>query len=151
MRAVPRFSSERLTVIAWPDEVIDKMGHDPRGRYVETYWLGILGPSTTFLLRLMADELEANPHGFILDLNLAAKRIGLSYGGTHSPFNRAFGRLTQFELAQVRGPSLLAIRRVVPPLSRRHISRLPVPIQEQHAEWNARQLRRPKIQITQST
>ena len=35
-----------LTIRPWPDDVIDSLGHDPRSHYVETYWLGILGPPT---------------------------------------------------------------------------------------------------------
>jgi len=30
-----------------PVEVLDKVGFDPRPEYVEDYWLGILGPSST--------------------------------------------------------------------------------------------------------
>jgi hypothetical protein len=34
-------------VVPLPDDVIDALGHDPRSHYVETYWLGTLGPPTT--------------------------------------------------------------------------------------------------------
>jgi hypothetical protein len=33
-----------LTVVPWPDTVIDRVGYDPRTVYVERFWLGILGP-----------------------------------------------------------------------------------------------------------
>ena len=33
-----------LTVVPWPDTVIDRVGYDPRTVYVERVWLGILGP-----------------------------------------------------------------------------------------------------------
>jgi hypothetical protein len=33
-----------LRVLPWPDPVIDQVGYDPRSRYVERFWLGILGP-----------------------------------------------------------------------------------------------------------
>lgn len=39
-------SAGPLTIRPWPDDVIDSLGHDPRSHYVETYWLGILGPPT---------------------------------------------------------------------------------------------------------
>ncbi len=42
-----------LPVRPWPDGVIDALGHDPRSLYVERFWLGILGPSTTWLLRFL--------------------------------------------------------------------------------------------------
>ena len=44
---VPSPAAETLTIRPWPDPVIDSLGHDPRSHYVETYWLGILGPSTS--------------------------------------------------------------------------------------------------------
>jgi hypothetical protein len=40
-------SATILPVRPWPDPVIDALGHDPRSAYVERFWLGILGPSTT--------------------------------------------------------------------------------------------------------
>jgi len=36
-----------LHALRWHDPLIDRLGHDPRTRYVERFWLGILGPSTT--------------------------------------------------------------------------------------------------------
>ena len=33
-----------LHVLPWVDPVIDQVGYDPRSRYVERFWLGILGP-----------------------------------------------------------------------------------------------------------
>ena len=38
---------DALQIRPWPDPVIDTVGHDPRSHYVEEFWLGILGPSTT--------------------------------------------------------------------------------------------------------
>lgn len=121
-----------ITISAWPDAVIDTLGHDPRSGYVETYWLGILGPSTTWLLRRLARDLEAHPQGFDLDLAEAARCLGLGdKGGRHSPFLRALGRLTQFDLARP-GRGALAVRRKVPPLNRRQVLRLPASLQEAH-------------------
>jgi len=33
-----------ITVKPWHDPVVDVLGHDPRSRYVETFWLPALGP-----------------------------------------------------------------------------------------------------------
>ena len=59
-----------LRVVPWPDPIIDQLGFDPRSSYVETYWLGTLGPSTTWLLRRIAhgfdaraDRVRARPGG----------------------------------------------------------------------------------------
>ena len=62
------FAPEVLHIRPWPDDVIDHMGHDPRSAYVEDYWLGLLGPSTTWLLRRLAAGFEYSPEGFDLDL-----------------------------------------------------------------------------------
>ncbi len=124
----------KLWVCAWPDPVIDMLGHDPRSSYVETYWLSILGPSTTWLARRLVTGLEASLDGYQIDLAECARTLGLGdRGGRHSPFRRALLRLTQFELAQYRGDDTLAIRRRVPPLNRHQAARLPQTLQASHA------------------
>jgi hypothetical protein len=141
MRAVPTFSTDTLSVIPWPDPVIDRMGHDPRSAYVETYWLGVLGPSTTWLFRHLARGLEEHPAGFVLPLEDCARSLGVGMrGGRQSPFIRAVGRLVQFEMAQLQGSDVLAVRRHAPELSRRHLMRLPEPLQVQHHEWQESRL-----------
>ena len=133
-----------LTVLAWPDPVIDALGHDPRSSYVERFWLGILGPSTTWLLRHLAAGLDASPEGFDLDLPQTAQALGLgSRGGRHSPFMRALTRLCQFDLAEARPEGALAVRRRVPPLNRRQVLRLPPPLAEAHQAWQTAQLQTP--------
>ena len=47
MSLLTAIESDTLTVVPLPDDVIDALGHDPRSHYVETYWLGTLGPPTT--------------------------------------------------------------------------------------------------------
>lgn len=133
-----------LTIRPWPDDVIDSLGHDPRSHYVETYWLGILGPSTTWLLRRLVAGLEASPSGFELPLADTARALGLGdKGGRHSPFMRALARLVQFDLAQPHGDPVLAVRRKVPPLNRRQLQRLPAALQEQHRALQEADLRTP--------
>ena len=128
----------------WPDGVIDALGHDPRSSYVEQFWLGILGPSTTWLLRRLAAGLEAHPEGFDLPLADTAQALGLgSKGGRHSPFMRALGRCCQFDLADARADGVLAVRRKLPPLNRRQLLRLPPSLQAAHAQWQEDQLRTP--------
>ena len=135
--------ADSLTIRPWPDSIIDSLGFDPRSSYVESFWLGILGPSTTWLLRHMVAGLEQSPAGFELSLGDAAYSIGLNGNrGRHSPFMRAMGRLVTFDLAQPHGATL-AVRRKVPPLNRRQVARLPARLQEQHAELQEAELRRP--------
>lgn len=135
---------ETLTICAWPDPVIDPLGYDPRSWYVETFWLGVLGPSTTWLLRRLVAGLEERPDGYQLGLADTARSLGLGdRGGRHSPFLRALHRTVLFELAEPRQDGVLAVRRRVPPLSRRHVARLPASLQEAHRRWQEDQLELP--------
>ena len=52
-------------------------GHDPRSAYVETFWLPVLGPSTTWLLRHLTIRLEESPEGIELDVEDTARSLGL--------------------------------------------------------------------------
>jgi len=136
-----------LAVVPWADPVVDAIGHDPRSAYVETYWLGILGPSTTWLLRHLVTRLERSPAGFDLALADTARALGLGDGGSrHSPFVRALTRLVQFDLGHPADPGALAVRRKVPPMSRRQLVRLPPALQERHQALQAADLRLPAFE-----
>jgi hypothetical protein len=136
-----------LTIHPWPDTVIDSVGLDPRSDYVERYWLGIIGPSTTWLLRHLVEGLERQPAGFELDMAETAARIGIGFqGGRHSPFCRTLGRLVQFELARDEGAGIMAVRRKVPPLSRRQLTRLPEKLQQDHEAWTDGQARSSRLE-----
>ena len=134
-----------LRVTPWPDPLIDTLGLDPRSGYVETYWLGTLGPSTTWLLRRLANGLEREPEGFDLDLPECARELGLGdKGGRHSPFARSLSRLVQFEIARWQPTdSTLEVRRRVPPLNRRQVLHLPDTLRLRHDDWQQRQLDAP--------
>jgi hypothetical protein len=138
------FQSEVLRIEPWTDNLIDKVGFDPRSPYVERFWLSIIGPSTTWLMRRMASGFDASPQGFDLSLGETARALGLGdRGGRHSPVLRTVNRMIQFELAKVVGPEQLAVRRRLPPLSRRHTVRLSPALQEAHQRWQAEQLSDP--------
>ena len=144
MTALPTPPADTLTIRPWPDPVIDALGHDPRSWYVETYWLGILGPSTTWLLRRMAAGFDARPDGFDLPLADTARCLGLGdKGGRHSPFSRALARCVQFDVAQPQGDGVLGVRRRLPPLNRRQVLRLPESLRAAHESWQEAQLRTP--------
>jgi hypothetical protein len=126
---------DSLIVLPWPDPVVDAVGHDPRSPYVEHFWLGILGPSTTWLLRRMAAAFDTEPDGFELDLQETAGALGLSAtNGRHSPFARTLQRSVQFGLAQPHSRGL-SVRRKLPPLSHRQLARLPAGVQSLHQRW----------------
>ncbi len=143
MRSVPPVLTDpapaSLQIRPWPDPVIDQRGVDPRSGYVEQYWLGILGPSTTWLLRRLVAGLEASPAGYELDLAETAAALGLAGPGRNGPFVRALTRCCQFELAHVPEDGVLAVRRRIPPLSARQVARLPEALQAAHRRWQEAQ------------
>jgi hypothetical protein len=136
----PLVEGANLRVVSWIDPLADPHGVHPCSRYVELYWLGIIGPSTTWLLRRLSYGLEVRREGFELDLSETARALGLGERmGKNSPFRRALQRLCTFELARAHGRDGLAVRTVIPPLPLRHLSRLPESLQVSHRRWTAEQ------------
>jgi hypothetical protein len=135
-----RSTDESIRIVAWLDPIADPHGLPPNSSYVELYWLPVIGPSTTWLLRRLSYGLEMQPTGFAIDLVETARSLGLGERmGKNSPFKRALQRLCTFELARSHGPGTLAVRTTVPPLALRHVSRLPYPLQAGHRRWLAEQ------------
>lgn len=132
---LPPLPTDAITVRPWPDPVIDQVGFDPRSSYVERFWLSVLGPSTTWLLRRVAAGLDAEPEGFELPLAETARALGLGGEGRNSPFVRALARCCQFDVAQPAGAGVLNVRRRLPPLNRRQVVRLPERLQAEHDRW----------------
>ncbi len=127
-----------MRVVPWVDPVVDALGFDPRSDYVELFWLGVIGPSTTWLMRRLAAGLDRSPEGFTLDLIDTAQALGIGghggLGSRNSPFARTLVRACQFGLAQPNGAQL-AVRRRLPPLNARQLERLPARLQALHATW----------------
>jgi len=122
-----------LRIEPWFDPVIAELGHDPRSSYTETYWLPVLGPSTTWLLRRFAAHLDEIPGGVELDTEELARGLGLGERhGPNAPFARTVKRCVDFQMAEWRDSSL-AVRRHLPPLARRHLRRLSESLQARHA------------------
>ena len=122
-----------LRVEPWHDPVVDSLGYDARSAYVETFWLPVLGPSTTWLLRHFAGRLEESPQGVDLDVEDTARSLGLGERlSPNAPFARTVKRCVDFEMAEWRAPGLLAVRVRLPPLARRHLRRLPACLQTRH-------------------
>jgi hypothetical protein len=126
-----------VLVRPWIDPVVDRVGHDPRSHYVERFWLGVLGPSVTWLLRYLVARLEAEPDGFDLDLDACASAIGLGrLQGPNAAFPRTIARCCQFGASRILGGgTTLEVRRKLPPLTQRQVSRLPEPLRAEHARW----------------
>jgi hypothetical protein len=126
----------QLRVVPWIDPTTERIGHDPRSAYVERFWLGVLGPSATWLLRRLADEIEQEPRGSVIDLADAARSIGLgTKGGRHTTFLHAIDRTCEFGLARYVADDTLALRRRLPPLTRNQLARLPAPLRDEHQQW----------------
>lgn len=127
-----------ILVRPWEDPVLDRHGHDPRSRYCERFWLPLLGPSAVLLVRQLADHLDANPGGFALPAEDAARSLGLGApSGKRSAFHRTVARLAQFRMVHHEGQDVLLARRRLPSLTRTQVLRLPQPLQEAHAAWRA--------------
>ncbi|MFK7917273.1 MAG: hypothetical protein AB8G14_04280 [Ilumatobacter sp.] len=125
-----------VRVRPWIDPLVDETGHDPRSRYVEQFWLGVLGPTATWVLRRLVTGFEQHPDGYDIDLTLTARSMGLSYApGRSSPFSKAMQRCTMFGLSHQTGDGI-AVRRRVPMVAHRHLRRMPDAVQEAHARWD---------------
>jgi len=142
VEAGPVDTQGSLRIIAWEDPVVDATGMDPRSTYVATFWLPVLGPSATWLVRHLADGLDAAPDGFDLCLDDEARRLGLGgLGSRHSPFQRAILRCARYAMARHMGPGTLAVRRRISPVPRRLILRFPDSLRAEHARWEAQRSR----------
>ena len=131
----PVFPIMSLRIETWSDPVIDDLGHDPRSSYVERFWLPVLGPSTVWFLRQLADGLDSSPDGFDLDLVETARALGVGMrGGKHSPMLRTVDRACRFGASRMIGTTGLAVRRRLAPLTRAQAERLPSSLQRAHSE-----------------
>jgi hypothetical protein len=136
-----------LDVRPWADPVLDHLGHDPRSRYTEMFWLPLLGPSATFLVRRFADGLEDRPTGFRIAVDDAARMLGLgARGGRRGPFQRTVGRLAMFRLVHLEDDVVLARRRL-PGLTRVQATKLPAGLRDAHEAWRAAELKTPALPI----
>ena len=105
------------------------------------FWLPVLGPTATWLLRRLATGLEHEPTGYVIDMNELARCIGVACTeGRHNPFTRAMQRCIMFGVSH-QVPSALnnaiAVRTVLPHISQRHLIRLPEQLQNLHHDWSA--------------
>jgi hypothetical protein len=126
-----------IAVYPWSDPIFDSAGFPARSDYVEEFWLGILGPTATWLLRRLVAGFDHYPDGYELDLVETAQALGTTFRPGHeSPFTRAIERLTIFGLAQTYGHGL-AVRTRVPLLPDRYLSRLPRYLRDAHVGHTA--------------
>ena len=133
--------SPELWVEPWVDLCTEAHGgHHPLSPYVELFWLGVLGPSATWLIRRLAMRLEDEPEGFSAPAAEVAGEIGLSSRqALQSAFDRAFERCCRFGLMQRGRHNTLFVRRRLPDLTPRMAERLPARLRAAHELWIQRQ------------
>jgi len=137
----PHTHATHATIRPWSDPIVDERGHDPRSAYVERYWLSVIGPTATLIMRRFADEFDLDPDGFVVDLAHTASTMGLSYTkAEHSPFGKALNRCVMFGLAHPTADGF-AVRRMFPNVAQRHLNRLPDDVQQSHYDWARRTIR----------
>lgn len=128
-------SNDIATFQPWAIPAEREVGHDPRSAYVEHFWLSTLGPSATWIIRRLADHLDAEPDGFTLDLNDLAQSLGLSNAkGADSPFGRALQRCAMFNLIRPTRNGY-DVKRRVPDLTTRQLDRMNERLRRDHDEW----------------
>jgi hypothetical protein len=126
-----------ITIVPWRDPAVDLVGHPVRSDYVEWFWLPVLGPSATWLLRRCDLWMEHNPAGFTMDSHDIARSLGIaSRDDVGSTFARSLTRLQMFGAAQPTA-NALAVRRVMPRVAAHHLARMPAYLRAYHAEWLA--------------
>lgn len=136
LRSVIDEGRPRLHVQSWPDPIVEMVGLDARGPYAERFWLPILGPTSIALLRRLNEELERTPRGFVLDLDDAARWLGVGVrSNTRGPIVRTIERCCSFGLTSLDEAGELLVRRHAPPLTRRQVGHLPAELQMEHARW----------------
>lgn len=129
-----------IVIVPWYDDVVDPIGYDPRSQYVEMFWLNVLGPTATWLMRRMVTGLDEYPGGYELDLEQTASALGLTFTpGASNPFARSLNRCVLFGAAQPIAGGL-AVRRRLPPVANRHLQRMPQYLREAHVAWSGRSI-----------
>ena len=122
----------------WIDPLLDKLGHDPRSRYVERFWLPVLGPSTVVFLRHCADTLDDAGTAVPVELELEsiARHLGLGHkGGRNSALTRTILRSCRFGAARAGRGNSIELRRGIPPLNRTQVNHLPKNLQAAHRHF----------------
>ena len=130
--------STTLVVRALVDPVVEAHGFAATSRYVETVWLGVLGPTATWTYRRLGSLAEVRPDGATVDLVDLAQSLGLGEGlGKNSLLMRALARLVNFDVARWEG-DVLAVRRRLAPLPERQVSRLSASAARAHVQLTGR-------------
>ncbi|NNC80672.1 MAG: hypothetical protein HKN94_11035 [Acidimicrobiales bacterium] len=123
-------------VLPHADPAVDPIGFDPRSDYAEQFWLPILGPSTLWMLRRLAQRFDVEPDGFALDLPELSASLGIrsKAGGRNTTFHRSIERLVTFNMGRTIDERTISVRRIMPPLHAGQVRRLSPNLQQRHAD-----------------
>jgi len=114
---------ERLRVVAFRDPRVEARGHGPGSPYIEAVYVGVLGPSATWLWQRLARTAALTPATELDTLELSAS-LGLGQDlGANAPLTRTINRLQHFDAAR-RHHDSLAVRLALPDLTPRRLARL---------------------------
>ena len=109
-------------------------GHDPRSLYVERFWLPILGPTGTWLMRNFAYRFDHDPDGFTLDLRYVASALGVSVDNSSHAFKRTLERCERLGMLSLNGDTL-TVSTSLRTLTVSLVARLPLHLQAAHRDW----------------
>ncbi len=126
----------RIIVHPWSGPEARGPAHELRSEYVERFWLGVLGPSVTLLLRRLARGFDHHPGGYVIDVADTARAIGLgSSTARNSPMNRTLERACMFSTMRRTAHDRYEVRRELPRLNARQLARLPTVVRGAHDHW----------------
>lgn len=129
-----------LTVVAWPDPIIEPRGHKPGSPYIEAVWLGILGPATVLCWSRLSRIAAVRPDT-VVDTSDLAVSLGLSGAlGRNAPMTRTLNRMVMFGTAQAHGDTI-AVRRALPDVPQRMVRRLSYSAWLAHQRWATPEVR----------
>ena len=97
----------------------------------------VLGPTATWLLRRLVAGFDHHPDGYELDVADTARgpRAQRHQGHRRRRSPRPLQRCVMFGVVQHAQPTAWVVRRRVPPISQRHLLRLPTDLQTAHEQW----------------
>ena len=109
-----------IAVVAWPDPVVDHaVGAIPTASdEALLWWASTLGPSALLIARHLAIYAAEGPSTWPLD------ELGRTFGISVGVVQHTLDRLVRFGVANRRGHEV-AVRLMLPPLTRRQFERLP--------------------------
>lgn len=132
--------ADRLRVVAWPDPVLDRFGHQPGSPYVEACWVSVIGPSAAWAWQRLARLAVSHP-GSVVEIAELSASLGLGTPqGRNATIHRTLGRLAAFGAATPGPDSTLAVRTALPDLAARHLARAPGSVRAAHHALTGRPL-----------